>query len=167
MGLTFDAWLYHPQLSDVASLAAAFPDAKIVLDHCGGPLGIGPYTGKQDDYFADWKKNIQAIAAASENVYVKLGGIGMKVNGHGFHDLAEPPSSERLAEVWKPWIETCIEAFGPKRGMFESNFPVDKVSGSYRTYWNAFKRLASGASAEEKQWLFHDTAATFYGLETL
>lgn len=167
MGLTFDAWLYHPQLADVASLAAAFPDAKIVLDHCGGPLGIGPYQGKQDEYFADWKKNIQAIAAASENVYVKLGGIGMKVNGHGFHDLAEPPSSERLAEVWKPWIETCIEAFGPKRGMFESNFPVDKVSGSYRTYWNAFKRLASGASAEEKKWLFHDAAATFYGLETL
>jgi len=91
----------------------------------------------------------------------------MKVNGRGFHDMAEPPSSEHLADVWKPWIDTCVEAFGPKRGMFESNFPVDKVSGSYRTYWNAFKRLASGASAEEKRWLFHDAAHTFYGLETL
>jgi L-fuconolactonase len=167
MGLTFDAWLYHPQLPDVASLAAAFPDAKIVLDHCGGPLGIGPYQGKQDEYFADWKKNIQAIAAASPNIYVKVGGIGMKVNGHGFHELADPPSSERLAEVWRPWMEVCIEAFGPKRSMFESNFPVDKVSGSYRTYWNAFKRVAAGASAEEKRWLFHDAAASFYGLEVL
>ncbi|MCA8928790.1 MAG: amidohydrolase family protein [Alphaproteobacteria bacterium] len=167
MGLTFDAWLYHPQLPEVAALAAAFPDAKIVLDHCGGPLGIGPYAGKQDAYFAQWQKDIRAIAAASENVYVKVGGIGMKVNGHGFHDLPEPPSSERLAEVWRPYMETCIEAFGPKRSMFESNFPVDKVSGSYRTYWNAFKRVASGASAEEKRWLFHDAAATFYGLETL
>ncbi|HKK30335.1 MAG TPA: amidohydrolase family protein, partial [Alphaproteobacteria bacterium] len=167
MGLTFDAWLYHPQLPDVASLAAAFPDAKIVLDHCGGPLGVGPYAGEQDEYFPEWQKNIRAIAAASDNVYVKLGGIGMKVNGHGFHDLPEPPSSERLAEVWKPWIDTCIEAFGPRRAMFESNFPVDKVSGTYRTYWNAFKRLAAGASAEEKRWLFHDAAATFYGLEML
>ena len=167
MGLTFDAWLYHPQLSDVAALAAAFPDAKIVLDHCGGPMGVGAYKGTQDVYFPEWKRNIQAIAAASENVYVKLGGIGMKVNGHDFHLLDEPPSSEHLADVWRPWIETCIEAFGPKRGMFESNFPVDKVSGTYRTYWNAFKHLASGASADEKRWLFHDTAASFYGLETL
>ncbi len=166
MGLTFDAWLYHPQLSDVASLAAAFPDAKIVLDHCGGPLGVGPYAGKQSEYFPQWQKDIRAIAAASDNVYVKLGGIGMKVNGHNFHELLEPPSSEKLAEVWKPYIDTCIEAFGPKRAMFESNFPVDKVSGSYRTYWNAFKRLAGGASAEEKRWLFHDAAATFYGMET-
>ncbi len=167
MGLTFEAWLYHPQLADVASLAAAFPDAKIVLNHCGGPLGIGPYAGKQDEYFADWQKNIRAIAAASENTYIKVGGIGMRVNGHGFNDMPEPPSSEHLANVWRPWMETCIEAFGPKRSMFESNFPVDKVSGSYRTYWNAFKRIASGASADEKRWLFHDAAHTFYGLETL
>ena len=167
MNLTFEAWVYHPQLPDVAALASAFPDAKIVLNHCGGPLGVGAYQGKQEEYFADWQRNIRAIAAASENVYVKVGGIGMKVNGRNFHDLPEPPSSEHLADVWRPWMETCIEAFGPKRAMFESNFPVDKVSGSYRTYWNAFKRIASGASADEKRWLFHDAAATFYGLETL
>ena len=165
MGLTFEAWLYHPQLADVASLAAAFPDAKIVLNHCGGPLGIGPYTGKQDEYFADWQKNIRAIGAASENTYIKVGGLGMRVNGNNFQDLPEPPSSEHLAGVWKPWMETCIEAFGPKRSMFESNFPVDNVSGSYRTYWNAFKRVASGASADEKAWLFHDAATTFYGIK--
>jgi L-fuconolactonase len=167
MGLTFDAWMYHPQLPEIASLAKAFPDAKIVLDHCGGPLGIGPYAGKQAEIFPKWQRMIREVAASSENIYVKLGGIGMKVNGFNFHDLQKPPSSKHLAEVWKPYIETCIEAFGPKRAMFESNFPVDKVSGTYRTYWNAFKRLASGASAEDKRWLFHDAAATFYGLKTV
>jgi len=102
--------------------------------------------------------------AKAGNVHVKLGGIGMPVNGFGFQTREAPPSSEELATHWRPYIETCIEAFGPERCMFESNFPVDKVSGSYRTYWNAFKRLAAGASAAEKAAMFHDVAARFYRL---
>ncbi len=161
LGLTFDAWLYHPQIPDLTELARAFPDQPIVLDHVGGPLGIGPYEGKRDEIFPQWREAIVALAECP-NVHIKLGGLGMKISGYGFHKRERPPGSEELAGQWRPYMETCIEAFTPMRCMFESNFPVDKVSGSYNVYWNAFKRLASGASAEEKARLFHDTAASFY-----
>lgn len=162
-GLRFDAWLYHPQIPELTDLARAFPDQPIVLDHVGGPLGIGPYAGKQAAIFPEWQKAIRELARCP-NVTMKLGGLGMKINGFDFHKRPQPPGSEELARLWKPYIETCIEAFTPRRCMFESNFPVDKVSGSYRVYWNTFKRLAAGASAAEKSLLFHDTAVTFYGL---
>jgi predicted TIM-barrel fold metal-dependent hydrolase len=163
LGLTFDAWCYHTSLPDLISLARAFPHQPIVLDHCGGPLGLGWYASKKDEVFADWSRNIRELAKC-QNVMVKLGGLGMRINGFDFHTLPAAPSSEQLATAWKPFIETCIEAFGAKRCMFESNFPVDKLSGSYRNYWNAFKRLAAGASADEKAFLFRDAARTFYTL---
>jgi L-fuconolactonase len=162
-GLSFDVWLYHPQLDDVTDLAAAFPDQPMVLDHVGGPLGIGPYAGKQAEIFPLWQRSIRALAQCP-NVHVKLGGLGMKICGFEFHKRPLPPSSAELAEVWRPYVETCIEAFGAQRCMFESNFPVDKVSASYAVLWNAFKRLASGVSAGEKAALFRDTAMRFYRL---
>jgi L-fuconolactonase len=165
-GLTFDVWLYHPQIPEVTALARAFPEQPIVLDHVGGPLGIGPYAGKRAEIFPVWQKSIRDLATCP-NVFVKLGGLGMKICGFEFHKLEIPPSSEDLAAAWRPYIETCIEAFGVKRAMFESNFPVDKVSGSYAVQWNAFKRLASGASASEKAWLFRDAAKSFYKLGTI
>lgn len=163
LGLSFDAWLYHPQIAELTDLARAFPDQPIVLNHVGGPLGIGPYAGKRDEIFPQWRQSIRALAQCP-NMQVKLGGLGMKIIGYDFHKRPRPPGSQELADLWRPYIETCIEAFTPRRCMFESNFPVDKVSGSYRVYWNAFKRLASGASAAEKAALFHDTAAAFYRL---
>ncbi len=163
LGLTFDAWLYHPQIPELIGLARAFPEQPIVIDHVGGPLGIGPYAGKRDEIFPQWQKSIRALAQCP-NVHVKLGGIGMKINGYDFHKRPRPPSSEELARLWRPYFETCIEAFTPRRCMFESNFPVDKVTASYRVYWNTFKRIASGASAADKALLFHDTAVRFYGL---
>jgi predicted TIM-barrel fold metal-dependent hydrolase len=163
LGLSFDAWLYHPQIPELTELARAFPDQPIVLDHVGGPLGIGPYGGKRDEIFPQWRESIRALAQCP-NVCIKLGGLGMKIIGYEFHKRTRPPDSQELADLWRPYIETCIEAFTPQRCMFESNFPVDKVSGSYHVCWNAFKRLASGASAREKAALFHDTAATFYRL---
>jgi predicted TIM-barrel fold metal-dependent hydrolase len=163
LGLRFDAWLYHPQLPELTALAQAFPDQPIVLDHVGGPLGIGPYQGQRDAVFPGWQQSIRALARCP-NVYMKLGGLGMKVIGYDFHKRPKPPGSMELADLWRPYLETCIEAFTPRRCMFESNFPVDKVSGSYRVYWNAFKRLAAGATASDKALLFHDTAARFYGL---
>jgi predicted TIM-barrel fold metal-dependent hydrolase len=164
MGLVFDAWLYHPQLEDLIDLARAFPDQPIVLDHVGGPLGLGWYADKRAEIFAEWRRRMAELAHAP-NVYVKLGGIGMRINGFAFHKRAGPPTSQELADAWRPYVETCIAAFGPARCMFESNFPVDKISGSYATYWNAFKRLAAGASAHEKALLFRDTARTFYRLK--
>ena len=162
-GLSFEAWLYHPQLDDVADLARAFPDQPIVLDHVGGPLGAGPYAGRRDAVFADWKAAIGRVAACP-NVHVKLGGLGMKICGFSFHQRPRAPSSEELADAWRPYLVTAIEAFGPERAMFESNFPVDKESCGYGNLWNAFKRIASGASADEKAALFHDTAVRFYRL---
>jgi L-fuconolactonase len=163
MGLSFDAWLYHPQLDDLIDLARAFPDQQIVLDHVGGPLGLGWYADKRAEIFSAWREQIRELARAP-NVVVKVGGLGMRINGFAFHKRPRPPSSQDLADAWRPYVETCIEAFGPARCMFESNFPVDKISGSYATYWNAFKRLAAQASADEKAALFSGTARRFYRL---
>ena len=163
MGFSFEAWMYHPQMGELAWLLETCPDTPTVLNHVGGPLGVGPYAGRRDAVFADWKAGIEAVAKAG-NAYVKLGGLGMPINGFGFQGMERPPSSQELADAWRPYIDVCVEAFGPERCMFESNFPVDKVSGSYKTYWNAFKRLANGASDAEKAALFHDSAKDFYKL---
>jgi L-fuconolactonase len=163
LGLTFDAWLYHPQIRDLAGLARAFPETGIVLDHVGGPLGIRGYEGKRDAVFADWKAAMTELAQC-KNVCVKLGGLGMRINGMGFEGKAEPPSSDELAAAWKPWIDTTIELFGADRCMFESNFPVDKGSYGYGVFWNACKKLAAGATAAERTALFSGTAARFYQL---
>ena len=161
LGLSFDAWLYHPQLDDLVDLARAFPETAIVLDHVGGPLGLGGYAGRREEVFARWQAGIRRLAACP-NVSIKLGGMGMRLFGFGFHEAPEPPSSATLAEAWRPYVHECIEAFGAQRCMFESNFPVDQLSCDYAVLWNAFKRLASGCSPAEKAALFAGTAARFY-----
>src|SRR5882757_2722535 len=163
MGLTFDAWLLEPQLPDLIDLARAFPDTAIVLDHVGTPLGRASYAGRLEERFGIWRDNIRALAK-SPNVAVKLGGLAMAFcNFPSF--LAEPRApSEQLAREWAPYIETCIAAFGPERCMFESNFPVDMGSCTYAVLWNAFKRIATGYSADEKTALFSGTATKVYRL---
>ena len=168
-GLTFDAWLLEPQLNDVIELARAFPDQTIVLDHCGTPLNIAGYRGTLSENFDRWQSSIRRIADCP-NVSVKLGGLAMAFCGmpeEGPFDAREGGEcgSEALAHQWKPYIETCIEAFGVDRAMFESNYPVDRWGASYASLWNTFKRLASGASNEEKHALFAGTAARTYGIE--
>ncbi len=162
-GLSFDAWLYHPQIDEVTDLARAFPGTSIILNHVGGPLGIGRFAGKHAEVFPGWAASIKKLAACP-NVSVKLGGIGMRINGFGFEHAAKAPSSDMLVAAWKPYIDTCITAFGAERCMFESNFPVDKGSYSYPVFWNACKKLAAGASASEKDALFRGTAARVYRL---
>jgi L-fuconolactonase len=164
LNLAFDAWMFQTQLGDLVDLARAFPQTTIVLNHVGGPVEIGPYAGKRDEAFKEWRGLIQQIAAFP-NTYVKLGGLGMRMIGFDFFNNAEPPASEDLAKAWKPYIETCIAAFGPQRSMFESNFPVDKGTCSYPVLWNAFKRLAAGHSADEKTALFSGAAKKAYRLE--
>ncbi len=163
-GLTFDAWQYHTQLADLLEVARGAPGTAIVINHVGGPLGCGPYRGQRDAIFAGWSADMKALATCP-NVHVKLGGLAMPVNGFDYHEDALPPSSSRLAEDWKPWIQSCIDLFGANRCMFESNFPVDKGMCSYPVLWNAFKILATGASDSDKTALFHDTAARFYKLD--
>jgi L-fuconolactonase len=161
--LTFEAWIYHPQIKTLTEVARECPETKIVLNHFGGPLGVGPYAGKRDEVFADWRASIKALSQCP-NVYVKLGGLAMVVNAFDFHAEPLPPSSGEMARAWRPYVETCIEDFGANRCMFESNFPVDKGACSYPSLFNAFKRLASGASASEKADLFAGTASRFYRL---
>ena len=163
LGLSYDVSLYHPQIKELADLAGAFPDLRIVANHVGGVLGIGSYRGKRDEVFPRWQASIKALAARP-NVFVKLGGLGQGYTGLGFNDDAEPPSSEKVAARFRPYVETCIEAFGASRSMFESNFPVDKISYSYAVFWNACKLMAKGASSTEKADLFAGAASRCYRL---
>jgi len=162
--LSFEAWCYHPQISQVTDLARAFPDTTIILNHFGGPLGLGPYRGKADEIFETWRGDIAELAK-SENVVAKLGGLNMEINGFDWHEQERPPTSEELMQATRRYYEFAIESFGVDRCMFESNFPVDMVTCSYNVLWNSFKRLTAGYSAAEKQSLYHDTAARAYRLE--
>jgi L-fuconolactonase len=164
--LSFDAWLYFPQLPGLVDLARAFPDTTIILNHIGGPMGVGPYAGKREEVFREWKQGIAALSACP-NVVVKLGGMGMPRTGFGWHAMPKPPDSAVLAKDMAPYYIWCIEKFGTKRCMFESNFPVDRTSYSYTVIWNAFKRLAKNFSPTERADLFHDTAARVYRLPSV
>ncbi|WP_432200561.1 amidohydrolase family protein [Erythrobacter sp. W53] len=165
-GLSFDAWILEPQIPDVIDLAKAFPDMPICLDHCGTPLGNASYEGRLHERFDIWRENIQALAKC-ENVSVKLGGLAMHNCALPEEGPAAGVGSETLAALWRPYIQTCIEAFGPERAMFESNYPVDRWGATYPVLWNAFKRLTQGASDDEKHALYARTAARFYGIEHL
>lgn len=161
--LSFEAWCFHPQIPELTDLARAFPDTTIILNHFGGPIGIGPYAGKRDEYFPDWQRAITELATCP-NVVAKLGGINMELNGFAWHEQERPPSSLELMEATRGFYEHTINAFGVDRCMFESNFPVDMVTCSYNVLWNSFKRLTTDYSAEEKAALYHDTATRVYRL---
>ncbi|MBM3222788.1 MAG: amidohydrolase [Candidatus Tectomicrobia bacterium] len=161
--LSFEAWCYHHQIPEVTDLARAFPGTTIILNHFGGPIGIGPYAGKADEVYTQWRQAMTALATCP-NVVVKLGGLNMEVNGFGWHEQPRPPTSQELMEATRRYYASAIELFGVERCMFESNFPVDKVTCSYTVLWNSFKRLTAGYSAPEKASLFHDTAARAYRL---
>ncbi len=164
MGLSLDAWAFHPQLADMVDLARAFPQATIIAGHVGGPLGYGPYTGKKDEVFATWKAGVTELAKC-ENVVMKLGGMMMRLAAFDYRTAPAPPASAELAALWRPYLETCIELFGANRCMFESNFPVDKMGIGWVGLWNALKRIAAGASAAEKLALFSGTARRAYRLD--
>ena len=162
-GLSYECSLYFPQLAELAAVARAFPDLPILANHCAGFIGIGPYAAAPAETLAAYKTAVRDLASCP-NVVVKLGGQAMTIRGFSWNEDVLPPSSGQMAAAWRPIVETCIDAFGPDRCMFESNFPVDKGMCSYVSVWNAFKRLAAGYSAGEKAALFHDTAARFYRL---
>jgi predicted TIM-barrel fold metal-dependent hydrolase len=164
LGLSLDAWVFHPQLDDVIALARAHPDANIILGHIGGVLGYGRYLDKRDEIFPVWKAQMAELAKCP-NVSVKLGGVMMRLAAFDYITSPLPPTSEQLAALWSPWMSTCIDLFGANRCMFESNFPVEKMGVSWVTIWNTFKRIAAGASADEKTALFSGTAKRVYRLD--
>ena len=160
LGLTLDIWVYHPQLHEIATLAGEVPELTIVVNHTGVPILGGPYRDRKDEVFTDWRAGINQVAE-HPNVYMKLGAMPIRSSGDGV-DRSKPPTSEETAAAWQPWMQACIDAFGVERCFFESNFPVQKLFASYHVTWNAFKRIAVGASDDEKRWLFHDASLAAY-----
>lgn len=161
--LSFEAWCYHPQIPGLTELARTFPDTTIILDHFGGPLGVGRYAGRDDEVFNDWREAILPLSRCP-NVFAKLGGIAMEINGFSWHTHHSPPGSQELLDATRRYFDYTIEIFGTERCMFESNFPVDRVSTSYNILWNAFKNLTASYSPQERAQLFHDNAARLYRL---
>ena len=162
-GLSFEGWTYHTHIADLTDLARAFPDTTIIFNHLGGPIGIGQYAGRRDEVFAAWKPLVAELAKCP-NVVAKVGGIQMVVNGYGWHEKERPPTSDELLAAHRDWYLYTIEQFGPNRCMFESNFPVDKLSCSYNVLWNQFKKLTKGFSKDDRAAMFHDTARRVYRL---
>lgn len=163
LGFSFEAWQYHHQLRDVRDLARACPETTIVLDHFSTPLGVGKYEGKRDDIFNAWKVDMKDLASC-RNVVAKLGGLSMVDNGWGYHLGEKPTSSDQIVADQARYYHHTIDAFGPERCMFESNFPVDRASVSYHVLWNAFKKIANRYSETEKDQLFAGTARRVYKL---
>ncbi len=163
-GLLLELTAYFHQAEEMADLARAVPDLPLVFNHIGGLLRVGPYAGRDDEVLAEWRQSIDTVAACP-NIYMKLGGVGQPRYGFDWHEWNRPIGSEALAADLGPLLNYCIEKFGPERCMFESNFPVDKVSYSYNVLFNAFKRLSAGYSAAERAALFHETAVKLYGID--
>ena len=161
LGLSFDAYHYHTQTLSLMELAQAFPGVTIVCDHLSTPLGIGPFAGRREEIFEQWRKDVSALARC-QNVAMKLGGMAMPWNGFGWDQAPRPPTSDEFVAAQGRYYDHAIDAFGPGRCMFESNFPVDKLSLSYDVLWNAFKKIAAGASEDEKHALFYGTAERVY-----
>lgn len=164
LGLGFDVWLYHPQMPELLDLARAFPDQRFCLDHLGGPLGAGRYAASHDDVFRAWSGSLRDLSACP-NIVVKIGGLGIPVIGPQFTEGGRPLSSLQVAEIYQPYLDVCLEAFGPERCMFESNFPVDRAAYRYDVFWNACKRLTADLGRDEKAALFAGTAADYYRLD--
>ena len=164
MGLSFDVWCYHPQLPEVVALANACPDTTLIVNHLGGVLGIGPYAGKRDETFEQWKRDYAALRECA-NVFGKIGGLAQGVNGYGWEKRELPPTSDEIVEIQRPYYLHAIECLGPDRCMFESNFPVEKESVSYHVLYNAFKKITADFSEDEKDYLFRGTAIKAYRLE--
>ena len=160
-GLAYDAWQYYPQLPELADLAAAIPEATIIAGHCGGLVGRNAYAGP--DNFSHWRAAVIELARRP-NVVMKLGGLSHDRTGFGYGGRPQRPSADELVADWGPYIETCVEAFGADRCLFESNFPVDAVAADYRTLWTVFKRTVAGCSDDEKRALFAGTARRVYRL---
>jgi predicted TIM-barrel fold metal-dependent hydrolase len=163
-GLSLDLWCFHTQMQEVIAVCRAFPDITMVIDHIAGPIGIGPYRGRQEEVIADWRRSIRTLAALP-NTVMKIGGLGMRFTGFDFHLRDEPPGSDELVRVWSPYVETCIDAFGPGRCIFESNFPVDKAMFGYAVMWNAFKKIAARYTRAEAAAMLCGNAARVYRID--
>jgi len=164
LGLSLDVLIFHTQIDEIDDLARAFPSARIVVNHMASPVISGPYRERADEMRQLWREGIKRLSDRP-NVYLKLGGIASRLSGSMMHTLPEPPSSERLAAHFQPFVTHCVDYFGAERCMFESNFPVDKGQTSYRLLWNAFKLASARYNRHQREALFWRTANDFYRLD--
>ena len=162
-GLTYDTWQYHYQVSELTALARVADETVIVCDHFSTPLGVGRFAGQRDEIFTQWRRDIAELAACP-NVVAKLGGMAMPDNGFGWHTAERPPTSDEFVAAQADYYHHAIEVFGPHRCMFESNFPVDRLSLSYPVLWNALKKIAERYSDDEQDDMFSGTATRVYRL---
>lgn len=163
-GLTYDSWHYHHQNQDFLELAQAIPECTMILDHFGTPLGVGIYRNCRDEIFQQWKLDMTALSRCP-NVYAKLGGLAMPDNGFGWDSADRPPTSDELIRAHHRYYLHMLDCFGPERCMFESNFPVDRLSVNYHVLWNAFKKMTQDLSDADQHALFYGTAERVYSLQ--
>ncbi len=165
--LSYDNWSPDfTRLPTLAELANKFPEVTIIVNHLGGQID----PNADEETVAEWRRCIDAVAACP-NAVMKTGGAQMRVGpwepAYHMHQADAPMGSEAFCEILYPFYSYVMEAFGPERCMFESNFPVDKECISYGTLWNLFKRIAAkaGLSDAEKTAMFSGTAARAYRLQ--
>ena len=141
-GLSFDAWLYHPQLADVVDLARTFPAAPIIMGHVGGVLGYGPYAGKKDEVFARWKRSMTDLAGCP-NVVVKLGGMMRRLAAFDYGAAAAPPvlrTARRLLAALHGDLHRAVrrrplhvrEQFPGREGRHRLRHPVERLQAHRR-----------------------------------
>lgn len=163
MGLTLELWGFHPQLADVKAFARKVPEVQIVLNHVGGPLGVGRYADMRKQVFAEWSQGMRALADEA-NVMVKLSGLGISRLGLRQAGGQAHTTSDQLVAAWGPFVRHCVETFGPDRSIFGSNFPVDRATASYRTLLNAYKKMLLDLSDDELRAVFAENARRTYRL---
>jgi L-fuconolactonase len=160
LGLVLDIWALHTQLDDVAAFAAKIPELPIMIDHCGGPIGIGPYADRRDAVYTEWSAGLRR-AASVPNLHIKISGLGMA--RLGFRGEAAKTSDE-LVTKWQPYVRACLDAFGAERSVFASNFPVDRPAASYRVLLNAYKKMLADGPQADLRAVFGGNARRFYKL---
>lgn len=161
--LVFNVWVYHPQLAEVAALADALPDLTIILEHCGGPLGLGSYAGRSEAVFAQWRPLIAELAHR-QNVYVKLGALTMDLTGLAGTVSRSDPGVAEAAVLFEPWFHYLVEQFGVDRCMLECNYPFESLGLRYVDLWDAYSIIFSSYSRDERAALFSRTAERTYGV---
>jgi len=169
--LTYDTFLYAHQIDDFIKLVSEVPKTKVVLDHVGTPIGlggnhagIGKTADERNSIKERWYTDLAKVAAVP-HVYLKLSGLLMPCCGFQFEQRDSPASFSEVIDAIGPHIEYAIQTFGIDRCMFASNFPMDKVSTSYETLYDAYFKIAEKYSEEDQQKLFAGNALEFYSIQ--
>ncbi len=142
-GMSFDMQLYPSQMEEAAEIARTHADTQFIVNHAGMFVDRDSVAG-----YRAWRDGMRALAAC-RNVAVKISGLAMF-------------DHRWTVESLRPYVLETIDAFGVERAMFASNFPVDRLFGSYVDVWRAYASIVGGASDAEKAALFMHNAERVY-----